>query len=213
MQTPCARAPATRKVKASVKTVAPTQHAEHTQTSKRAQTFEIGEPRPFFLFRYEVKTEGDAFMVAFTSPSDAVLFGAELQTDLVDYPWPPWLLEDSEVQDLVGAVYPPAAPAAAAGDAAAASVLPLPQPVAAATNGRGTHSGGGGGDSAAALAEGWGSGMQPPGAAMLKRGSLRTAVNGLGVLAGEVRTPTPFKTSTTGSGWCRETKQAEVLPR
>jgi hypothetical protein len=136
-----------------------------------------------------VKTEGDAFMVAFTSPSDAVLFGAELQTDLVDYPWPPWLLQDSEVQDLVGAVYPLAAPAAAAGDAAAASALPLPLPVAAATNGRGTSgTRGGGGDSAAALAEGWGPGLQPPGAAMLKRGSLGAAVNGLGVLAGEVRT-------------------------
>ena len=62
--------------------------------------------------RYEVKTEGDAFMIAFTSPSDAVLFGAELQTDLVDFPWPQWLLDDPEVQDIVGPVYltSPAAP-------------------------------------------------------------------------------------------------------
>ena len=31
------------------------------------------------------------------SPADAVHFGTGLQMDLLNYPWPAWLLEDAEV--------------------------------------------------------------------------------------------------------------------
>ncbi|MBC8231535.1 tetratricopeptide repeat protein [bacterium] len=37
---------------------------------------------------YEVKTEGDSFMLAFTKASDAVLCAVEAQIALADYPWP-----------------------------------------------------------------------------------------------------------------------------
>ena len=42
----------------------------------------------------EVKTEGDAFMVVFMRPSDAVLFAVDTQLALVDYDWPAWLVDD-----------------------------------------------------------------------------------------------------------------------
>jgi class 3 adenylate cyclase len=42
----------------------------------------------------QVKTEGDAFMIVFTRPSDAVLFGTDLQLDLLEFPWPDWMLHD-----------------------------------------------------------------------------------------------------------------------
>ena len=37
---------------------------------------------------YEVKTIGDAFMVAFANANDAVLFGLDVQTELLSAPWP-----------------------------------------------------------------------------------------------------------------------------
>lgn len=37
---------------------------------------------------YEVKTEGDAFMLAFAKASDAVLCAVEAQVALVNHPWP-----------------------------------------------------------------------------------------------------------------------------
>eukprot|EP01065_Artemidia_motanka_P047078 TRINITY_DN7288_c0_g2_i1.p1 TRINITY_DN7288_c0_g2~~TRINITY_DN7288_c0_g2_i1.p1 ORF type:complete len:1130 (+),score=259.28 TRINITY_DN7288_c0_g2_i1:90-3479(+) len=42
---------------------------------------------------YEVKTMGDAFMLAFLSPRDAVKFGIEVQSALVREVWPPDLLK------------------------------------------------------------------------------------------------------------------------
>ena len=45
-------------------------------------------------FQFQVKTEGDAFMIVFTRPADAVLFGTDLQIDLLEFPWPDWMLED-----------------------------------------------------------------------------------------------------------------------
>eukprot|EP00755_Sulcionema_specki_P035327 Sspe_Gene.2444::Locus_814_Transcript_1_1_Confidence_1.000_Length_4312::g.2444::m.2444 len=42
---------------------------------------------------YEVKTEGDAFMVSFTKEVNAVLFCLEAQVELVKAPWMPELLE------------------------------------------------------------------------------------------------------------------------
>jgi predicted ATPase/class 3 adenylate cyclase len=38
---------------------------------------------------YEVKTEGDSFMLAFARPADAVLFAIETQAALHEAPWPP----------------------------------------------------------------------------------------------------------------------------
>lgn len=46
---------------------------------------------------YEVKTEGDAFMVAFSSPLDAANFCLQVQLDLLHLKWPERLLEDSSV--------------------------------------------------------------------------------------------------------------------
>eukprot|EP01063_Lacrimia_lanifica_P017138 TRINITY_DN2386_c0_g1_i1.p1 TRINITY_DN2386_c0_g1~~TRINITY_DN2386_c0_g1_i1.p1 ORF type:complete len:822 (+),score=269.22 TRINITY_DN2386_c0_g1_i1:79-2544(+) len=45
---------------------------------------------------YEVKTIGDAFMVAFPHPSDAVRCGLEIQAGLVDIAWPEALLKIPE---------------------------------------------------------------------------------------------------------------------
>jgi len=33
-------------------------------------------------------------MIVFTRPADAVLFGTDLQVDLLEFPWPDWMLED-----------------------------------------------------------------------------------------------------------------------
>ena len=45
---------------------------------------------------YEVKTEGDAFMVAFSDPNDALHWCVDVQLALYEHPWPP------EVQELLG---------------------------------------------------------------------------------------------------------------
>jgi hypothetical protein len=154
--------------------------------------------------RYEVKTEGDAFMIAFTSPSDAVLFGTELQTDLIDYPWPSWLIEDSDVQDLVGTFYLANNNKTTDGAPATTDTIPIAPELfalglAPAEAGDAT-TGDDGGESKAVKGtspeeeratrsekpEGWGVGMQPPGAALLKRGSLRANKEDLGVLAKNV---------------------------
>ena len=42
---------------------------------------------------YEVKTIGDAFMIAFEQASDAVHFGIRVQEELRDAPWPPSLFD------------------------------------------------------------------------------------------------------------------------
>ena len=47
---------------------------------------------------YEVKTIGDAFMVAFESPATAVLFGLDVQTLLREAPWPEKLTCGLEVR-------------------------------------------------------------------------------------------------------------------
>ena len=54
---------------------------------------------------YEVKTEGDAFMVAFTSVSAALLWCSSVQMLLLDEPWPKEILdlpEGREVRDAKG---------------------------------------------------------------------------------------------------------------
>ena len=47
---------------------------------------------------YEVKTEGDAFMVAFAKPLDAVQFCMTVQTQLERAPWPHRVLRDQVYQ-------------------------------------------------------------------------------------------------------------------
>lgn len=153
-------------------------------------------------------------MIAFTSPSDAVLFGTELQTDLIDYPWPSWLIEDSDVHDLVGTLYlatnsngttangapvtTDATPIAPELFALGLAPTAATEGTTATTHGRGDGAGNEGDAKAAESAsgaevasaekpEGWGVGMQPPGAALLKRGSLRANVEDLGVLAKTVK--------------------------
>ncbi len=42
---------------------------------------------------YEVKTEGDAFMVAFSEGKDAVLFAISIQESLMDIDWPQDILD------------------------------------------------------------------------------------------------------------------------
>eukprot|EP00754_Rhynchopus_humris_P003572 Rhum_TRINITY_DN11881_c0_g1::Rhum_TRINITY_DN11881_c0_g1_i1::g.47591::m.47591 len=42
---------------------------------------------------YEVKTIGDAFMVAFANATDAVLFGLDVQSELLSAPWPDSILQ------------------------------------------------------------------------------------------------------------------------
>lgn len=54
---------------------------------------------------YEVKTEGDAFMVAFTAVSAALLWCGSIQMSLLDEPWPKEILdlpEGREVRDATG---------------------------------------------------------------------------------------------------------------
>ncbi len=54
---------------------------------------------------YEVKTEGDAFMVAFTTVSEALLWCSSVQMLLLDEPWPKEILdlpEGREVHDAEG---------------------------------------------------------------------------------------------------------------
>lgn len=46
---------------------------------------------------YEVKTEGDSFMVAFDDPTKAVHFCLQVQEDLFDAPWPEELFKISGV--------------------------------------------------------------------------------------------------------------------
>jgi class 3 adenylate cyclase len=51
---------------------------------------------------YEVKTEGDAFMVAFQEAADGLSFALEAQQRLFDAAWPSWLLEDVILKDTGG---------------------------------------------------------------------------------------------------------------
>ena len=51
---------------------------------------------------YEVKTEGDAFMVAFNHARDAVSFCLETQRALHHAPWPNELLEPKDLKDVAG---------------------------------------------------------------------------------------------------------------
>src|SRR5690348_7094343 len=41
---------------------------------------------------YEVKTEGDAFMIAFSTPANALACASAVQTALIDAAWPETLL-------------------------------------------------------------------------------------------------------------------------
>ena len=43
---------------------------------------------------YEVKTEGDAFMIAFTNPVDACKWCSDVQQSLLHLDWPEQLLEN-----------------------------------------------------------------------------------------------------------------------
>ena len=49
---------------------------------------------------YEVKTEGDAFMIAFAEPIHAARFACAVQLELLDAEWPAYLLEDAETRHL-----------------------------------------------------------------------------------------------------------------
>ncbi|KAH8689542.1 adenylate cyclase AcyA [Talaromyces proteolyticus] len=49
---------------------------------------------------YEVKTEGDAFMVAFSTPSAALLWCFNCQTQLLDAEWPKEILEQPQCKEL-----------------------------------------------------------------------------------------------------------------
>ena len=51
---------------------------------------------------YEVKTEGDAFMVAFNHAIDAVKFCLNSQIALHNAPWPEALLEPEDLKDIAG---------------------------------------------------------------------------------------------------------------
>ncbi len=51
---------------------------------------------------YEVKTEGDAFMVAFGEALSAVRFCLEVQEQLHAAPWPPSLLEEESIAEVAG---------------------------------------------------------------------------------------------------------------
>ena len=51
---------------------------------------------------YEVKTEGDAFMVAFNHATDAVSFCLQSQLALHQAPWPAELLEPQDLKDVAG---------------------------------------------------------------------------------------------------------------
>src|SRR4051812_30429768 len=49
---------------------------------------------------YEVKTEGDALMVAFADPVKALSFGLAAQEALLAQPWPSELLEDESAAEV-----------------------------------------------------------------------------------------------------------------
>ena len=51
---------------------------------------------------YEVKTENDAFMVAFNHAKDAVNFCLNTQIALHEAPWPEELLKPEELKDIAG---------------------------------------------------------------------------------------------------------------
>jgi len=51
---------------------------------------------------YEVKTEGDAFMVAFSHAGNAVTFCLESQIALHNAPWPESLLKPADLKDIAG---------------------------------------------------------------------------------------------------------------
>ena len=51
---------------------------------------------------YEVKTEGDAFMVAFQEASDGLGFALEAQQRLFDVAWPDWLLTSPQMAHVGG---------------------------------------------------------------------------------------------------------------
>ncbi|EFJ39833.1 hypothetical protein VOLCADRAFT_100489 [Volvox carteri f. nagariensis] len=79
--------------------------------------------------RSQVTTEGDAFLVAFHDPVDAVRWALLLQSALLKLDWPPLLLEHPLCRPRplvpVAAAPPTAAPAGGAGGAAASSSAPL----------------------------------------------------------------------------------------
>ena len=50
----------------------------------------------------QVKTEGDAFMVAFQEARDGLAFALEAQQRLFDAAWPHWLLDDAALTDTAG---------------------------------------------------------------------------------------------------------------
>ena len=49
-----------------------------------------------------MKTEGDAFFVAFSRPTDAVRFALEVQLELLDAEWPEWLLNEDSNRENIG---------------------------------------------------------------------------------------------------------------
>ncbi|DBA88295.1 TPA: hypothetical protein ACH3X1_016535 [Trebouxia sp. C0004] len=49
-------------------------------------------------FGYEVTTEGDAFMVAFHDPLDAIAWALHVQLALLEAPWPPELLQHAQAR-------------------------------------------------------------------------------------------------------------------
>ncbi|KAL0023908.1 hypothetical protein WJX79_009620 [Trebouxia sp. C0005] len=49
-------------------------------------------------FGYEVTTEGDAFMVAFHDPLDAIGWALHVQLALLEAPWPPELLQNAQAR-------------------------------------------------------------------------------------------------------------------
>ncbi|HLM42641.1 MAG TPA: adenylate/guanylate cyclase domain-containing protein, partial [Myxococcaceae bacterium] len=51
---------------------------------------------------YEVKTQGDSFMVAFTTVRDAVNWCLEVQAELLRAPWPEELLAEREAAEVRG---------------------------------------------------------------------------------------------------------------
>eukprot|EP01012_Entosiphon_sulcatum_P067156 TRINITY_DN9670_c0_g1_i1.p1 TRINITY_DN9670_c0_g1~~TRINITY_DN9670_c0_g1_i1.p1 ORF type:complete len:1171 (-),score=117.30 TRINITY_DN9670_c0_g1_i1:13-3525(-) len=55
---------------------------------------------------YEVKTEGDAFLLAFSNPADALLFCCNVQLELLQVDWPAALLQLEDFKPVVGTCHP-----------------------------------------------------------------------------------------------------------